>query len=873
MESKVRIKRKKIIAEILSTEESYVKDLRVLCNCFVEPLKAYLLELQRVASSPQQDDQGENNFRPTLQSVNRALDEHSRMFSNIGQLLAFNEVFHGDLLKSFEQHEGNNVGGIFSDAAPFFKMYSTYTSNFEIADAMLKSWLTSSDVTLGIPAFIRGVELQKQCHGLRLLSFLIMPVQRIPRYKMLLTELIKVTHQQHPDFSNLKKSHFLISSVASHLNNDMKEQEIRKATMDVASQFDALSLLTPSRLYVKHAVLKKVCRHASKPFTFVLFNDLIIYGSPKLGIKNYAPNGEKYHSLHRQISLHNSFVLRDPPSFPEGFLLISSEKSFYIDCGTLEAKNDWVDKIEMMHNDLDTKLQQASSWRSKYSKFDNEVEVWSRKDQHEESGEEVEKESWGLNPAAMAQGRGIVQLVTPEEINVSVSAPGVAMTSKTFENETRHSRGSSLTGAVSSGLRRMSHKFTRSPNKGNQTPAVGVDGMLQQQQRPSMTSDMTLARHAPPESAQTGPPIQRASTSATPLAPGFATTFSSNPFENSAKEPKLPFNTILYNGRPHSVSDIRVPPPKPSGRPMSRSTVKPPTPTTSSRFTNMFLDDSSIKYTGEFSVKCGVYGLGLELTDVTSPYSDHPSRSIVLCAGFPNLPNGNHSPGQDAGVKKGDYLVMVNGVGVTSVDQVQQLLRDMRVRPGDGVALRIRRGGGGAATANAAQHELPTSTYATRTHVPHSQPARPQSMQARTAPQHTQVNMASARATNPRFSLVHTGGGNIVGGGIANRPPQPPRPAPMVKKHSQLDNRTADLLGLGGDSEKQSPQQVRHAKARDDLYNETRNSESTRGSNETFDPANLNDMDFLNLFGVTKHKYRMMAESQRRELRQSIGLE
>jgi hypothetical protein len=44
-----------------------------------------------------------------------------------------------------------------------------------------------------------------------LASILIMPVQRIPRYELLLRELIKCTNEMHVDWANLQKAQKVIS--------------------------------------------------------------------------------------------------------------------------------------------------------------------------------------------------------------------------------------------------------------------------------------------------------------------------------------------------------------------------------------------------------------------------------------------------------------------------------------------------------------------------------------------------------------------------------------------------------------------------------------------------------------------------------------
>lgn len=52
-------------------------------------------------------------------------------------------------------------------------------------------------------------------HTLR--SLLIMPVQRIPRYNLLLQELLKETPDSHPDFANLTDALDSMRKVAEHV--------------------------------------------------------------------------------------------------------------------------------------------------------------------------------------------------------------------------------------------------------------------------------------------------------------------------------------------------------------------------------------------------------------------------------------------------------------------------------------------------------------------------------------------------------------------------------------------------------------------------------------------------------------------------------
>lgn len=66
-----------------------------------------------------------------------------------------------------------------------------------------------------------------------------MPVQRIPRYKLLLTELLKYTPEDHSDYQDLAAAVSLVSGVVNSINEDIKRQEKRfKVSFGISQSID-----------------------------------------------------------------------------------------------------------------------------------------------------------------------------------------------------------------------------------------------------------------------------------------------------------------------------------------------------------------------------------------------------------------------------------------------------------------------------------------------------------------------------------------------------------------------------------------------------------------------------------------------------------
>jgi len=82
-----------------------------------------------------------------------------------------------------------------------------FLTNFSAATSLVAELMVKNS---RFSAFVKDLDRKPEARGLSFNAFLLTPVQRIPRYKLLLEDLIKRTSQDHPDHPNLKTALALI---------------------------------------------------------------------------------------------------------------------------------------------------------------------------------------------------------------------------------------------------------------------------------------------------------------------------------------------------------------------------------------------------------------------------------------------------------------------------------------------------------------------------------------------------------------------------------------------------------------------------------------------------------------------------------------
>ena len=354
-----RLKRKAYVEnEMVETEKRYLDSLDLLIQHFYRPLK------QTVDT-------------PSIAVITRK--EFNALFSNLVEIRALAAEFLAQLEQTRED-EHRSMGDVFLAMMPFFKVYALYIKNYPNALAVFEHLQKTND------AFRRFVKEQSNMEcmmGLPIESYLILPVQRLPRYRLLLETLLKNTPEHHANHQASKVALEQMSNMNQWVNErirdhqeEMKLIEIQQRMIklpprlssfthqdakeahhdDSSSQTqDYSGLVAPGRSLIKMARVGKVCRDGCQYRLMVLVSDGLLLAKIKPPSLIY---NETYEFSH-WIPFSHIRVLNVPEPFsnekfddvpvadnlpylniPYSFIIVSRTRSFQLYCDSLSDKRE-----------------------------------------------------------------------------------------------------------------------------------------------------------------------------------------------------------------------------------------------------------------------------------------------------------------------------------------------------------------------------------------------------------------------------------------------------------------------------------------------------------------------------------------------------
>lgn len=214
-----------------------------------------------------------------------SVEEVKSIFSSIDIIKAYNE----QLLEEIRPRVSiwsptQRVGDIFLKMAAFLKVYTNYVSNYSNAINVLGKCRRKEKVD----HFLEEHEMRESSRNHTLVSLLIMPVQRVPRYYMLLQEIRKRTWENHADYKDIVEAECMMEKVVSYINEKTRDFENVHKVTEIQEKFQGISedLALPHRRFVRDFTCILNLNVKVKAMRLYIFNDLIVLTKshkPKIG--------------------------------------------------------------------------------------------------------------------------------------------------------------------------------------------------------------------------------------------------------------------------------------------------------------------------------------------------------------------------------------------------------------------------------------------------------------------------------------------------------------------------------------------------------------------------------------------------------------
>ncbi|GLD69111.1 FYVE, RhoGEF and PH domain-containing protein 1 isoform X1 [Lates japonicus] len=310
-----------IANELLHTEIAYVSKLHLLDQVFC----ARLLEEARSRSSFPCD---------VVQGI----------FSNICSIYCFHQQFLLPALqKRMEEWDLNpRIGDILQKLAPFLKMYGEYVKNFDRAMELVNTWMERS---AQFKTIIQEIQREERCGNLTLQHHMLEPVQRIPRYELLLKDYLHRLPEDAPDHRDAQKSLELIATAAEHSNAAIRKMERMRKLLKVYELLGGEEdIVNPTNELIKEGHILKLSNKngTTQDRYLILFNDRLLYCVPKLRLI-----GQKY-GVRARIDV-DGMELKETSSVAvptRTFLVSGKQRSLELQARTEEEKKDWIQAIQ-----------------------------------------------------------------------------------------------------------------------------------------------------------------------------------------------------------------------------------------------------------------------------------------------------------------------------------------------------------------------------------------------------------------------------------------------------------------------------------------------------------------------------------------------
>ncbi|ORZ31603.1 Dbl homology domain-containing protein [Catenaria anguillulae PL171] len=324
------------VYELYASEHSYCQGLQTMVVRYLDPVLA--LEASpgtRVA------------HKADIQSLFANLKELLGLSSNLLKSLSLLLFGPGPMNNTHEclpleavtwspfSSKSDSVETTLLPFVPFLRSFAPYLANYPKALSVLDLFSRGSKRYLPLVHFINSVHPNGV---MALQALLITPVQRLPRYRLLIEAIHKACFKDEVSW-NLALVLSQVSCIVDQANESIRRSESAHKLLSLQTSIvgHSISLLSPTRTLLLSANLLKVSRDRVDERYVIVFTDGIL-------ILSSIPGGR--FMFHHWLSLSTVSVCATGHEQNRAFALYSSQKSFVLVAENTTVRDSWVQAIQ-----------------------------------------------------------------------------------------------------------------------------------------------------------------------------------------------------------------------------------------------------------------------------------------------------------------------------------------------------------------------------------------------------------------------------------------------------------------------------------------------------------------------------------------------
>ena len=189
-----------VVQELIATEASYVEGLQTMMTVYLDTLAASKYK-KKVA----------------------ALREE------VGSLIKMHQLFFQDLNEAAQQNpECPHIGAVVKRFSPFLEISARYIYNYPAYLKLITELSADSSLQSAFAKAADQYTKNNNCYVQNIQQYLITPIQRPPRYVLLLTDMLRNIARTYADADVLIEAHKAIKKTASTINTKGYEYEMQE---------------------------------------------------------------------------------------------------------------------------------------------------------------------------------------------------------------------------------------------------------------------------------------------------------------------------------------------------------------------------------------------------------------------------------------------------------------------------------------------------------------------------------------------------------------------------------------------------------------------------------------------------------------------